>query len=1056
MRKLQPCLLLLAAAAGGAFAQAPTGQVGGTVFDETGAVIPGAAVALTSHDTAAVRTIAASSQGVYSFPSLISGSYELRATAPGFRTTVQDVTVETGAITTVDLHMQLGQPKEVVQVEAATPQLDYDKQSVDGVVTRAQIDNLPLNGRSFLQLAELEPGVTANYAGVGEYNRQFDVSILGRGSESVRITMDGATVNDSITGGSQQNFSQDVVQEFQISAANFDLSTGITAGGAVNIVTRAGGNDYHGAGYFFFRDHNMAAYPYLERDPHNTDPFFARSDPGFYLSGAAIKDKLFFFTSFEHVDQRAAFSSFPTDPLFVNFASYATSPYISKQLSERIDYHLNEKHSMFLRYSHDGNNGYAPSGGGTQPSNWGVNRNYADSGVFSIISALSPTKTNEFRFSMTYWNNSKDTPTSSECPAPCFGLGGPQYQIVGVGGFQIGNDATNTPQSRLDRRFIFDDNFSWQHGSHNIKYGGEYQYERAFGTYAYADPGGVVLYSPEIVQLFNSQVPAPYQLKIPSSFNTMADILQLPVAGFELGIGDINQPPSYNRGNADHNNRTHLFIQDNWKITPRLTLIYGLAWSYESNLLNYDLTKPQYLQPILGANGLGHEQNRDNNFSPALGFAWSPGHDNKTVIRGGAGIYYDTMNLEVRLLERAALGPLGTGRALLPDSLFLPGLDQAFGISAGSPLPVTSLSNFPTVFTGADFQAALPGMQAAATQILHINPTNTNLAIRNINAFKTAPGQDIFVNDFRPPYSQQASLGIQRQVTDDITVSADFVYRHFLNERIRGADLNHYYQTAGPIIPQCTGSQALNPLAECSTGPIDFDISGGRSTYKGLLLKVNKRMTRNFSFLLSYAYQSLDGFNGIVNEYSWDASNGPQMGHNSLTFSGTYNLPWGFTISNITTFATVGPFEPTIPNVDLTGNGTNADLPLPGAGYNQFGINLGTGALAQYVSQFNQKYAGTVTPRGQNVPSLTLPAHYSFGRNGTSEDFRLTKAFNLYQERLKLNIFGEVFNALNYANLGGFSGNLTSPLFGQPTSLPSQILGSGGPRIFQVGGRVEF
>ncbi len=530
----------------------------------------------------------------------------------------------------------------------------------------------------------------------------------------------------------------------------------------------------------------------------------------------------------------------------------------------------------------------------------------------------------------------------------------------------------------------------------------------------------------------------------------------MPVAGFELGIGDINQPPSYNRGNADHNNRTHLFIQDNWKITPKLTLIYGLAWSYESNLLNYDLTKPQYLQPILGANGLGREQNRDNNFSPALGFAWSPGHDNKTVIRGGAGIYYDTMNLKVRLLERAALGPLGTGRALLPDSLFLPALDQAFGISAGSPLPVASLSNFPTVFTGADFQAALPSMQAAAIQILHIDPTNTNLAIRNINAFKTAPGQDIFVNDFRPPYSQQASLGIQRQITGDITVGADFVYRHFLNERIRGADLNHYYQTAGPIIPQCTGSQALNPLAECSTGPIDFDISGGRSTYKGLLLKVNKRMTRNFSFLLSYAYQTLDGFNGIVNEYNWGASNGPQMGHNSLTFSGTYNLPWGFTISNITTFATVGGFEPTIPNVDLTGNGTNADLPLPGAGYNQFGINLGTGALAKYVAQFNRTYAGTVTPRGQDVPTLALPAHYSFGRNGTSEDFRLTKAFNLCQERLKLNLFGEVFNALNYANLGGFSGNLTSPLFGQPTSLPSQILGSGGPRIFQVGGRVEF
>src|SRR5579863_839549 len=114
MRKVQPCLLLLAAAAGSVFAQAPTGQVGGTVFDETGAIIPGATISLTSRDTAAVRTIASSTEGTYTFPSLISGPYELRGAAPGFRTIVQDVTVETGAITTVDLHMQLGQPKEVV------------------------------------------------------------------------------------------------------------------------------------------------------------------------------------------------------------------------------------------------------------------------------------------------------------------------------------------------------------------------------------------------------------------------------------------------------------------------------------------------------------------------------------------------------------------------------------------------------------------------------------------------------------------------------------------------------------------------------------------------------------------------------------------------------------------------------------------------------------------------------------------------------------------------------------------------------------------------------
>ncbi len=1063
MKRLQPGLLLagvIAVAALNVMAQAPTGQVGGTVFDESGAIIPGATIVLVNKGTGASRTETSSTQGVYSIPSLNSGDYELRATAQGFRTIIQEVTVQTGSITTVDVHMQVGQSKEVVTVEAATPQLDYDKHSIDGVVTRHEIDSLPLNGRSFLQLAQLEPGVGVSPSGVGQYNKQFDVSVLGGSTNTIRITVDGATINDSITGGTQQNFSQDVIQEFQLSLSNYDLSTGITSNGAVNIVTRGGTNDFHGAGFFYYRDHNMGAYPYLERDPHNENPYFSRKDPGLYIGGPILKDKLFFFTSYEYVNQSSAYSSYPTDPLFTSFATYTNSPYTSNQVTERLDYRLTDKTTVFLRYSHDGNNTYAPSGGGTMPSNWGVNDNFADSGVLSVISALTPTKTNEFRFSMTYWNNSKNPPTSSICPAPCIGLGGPQYSIDGIGNFQIGNDASNTPQSRLDRRFITADNFNWQHGSHSIKFGGEWTYEFATGTYAYADPGGVVLYSPQEVGEYNSYLASlgagAYAIKIPSSYTTMADILQLPVAGFALGIGDINQPPSYDKGQADHTHRMHFYWQDNWKVTPKLTLIYGLGWSFESNLLNYDLTKPQYLAPILGPNGLGHEQNRYNNWSPMLGFSWSPGSDNKTVIRGGAGIYYDTMDIEVRLLERAALGPLGTGRALLPDSLFLPALDQAFGLSQSTPLPVTALSNFPTTFTGADFQAALPTMQAVATQMLHINPNNTNLAVRNINVFKTSPGQDLFVNNFRPPYSQQASIGIQRQLTNDMIVSADFIYHHDLALLIRNTDQNHWTSVTGPVIPACTGGQALLPLANCSTGAIDFDISGARSTYKGLLLKLNKRFSRNFSFLASYAYQSLDGYNGLVDNYNWNASNGPLMGHQTLTFSGTYQLPWGFEVSTITTFASRGPFEPMIAGIDLAGSGLPGAQPLPGIGYNQFAISAGKNQLQTLVSQFNQKYAGTVTPRNQHVPTLTLPSNFDFGRNLFSMDFRVTKNFNLYAERLKLKLYGEVYNTLNYANLGGYNNDLTSSTFGQPTSLPSQLFGSGGPRVFQVGARVEF
>src|SRR5579864_393070 len=1050
-----------------ALAQAPTGQIDGRVLDETGALVPGATVTLTNTDTGASRRAASGGDGSFSFPSLQAGKYEIRCEAKGFRTQIQVITVETGSIATAEMHLQVGQAQEVVTVEALAAQLSYDRHTIDGVVTKQQIDSLPLNGRSFLQLAQLQPGVSVSPANIGEYNRQFDVNILGAGSESVRITVDGATVNDAVTGGTQQNFSQEVVQEFQVSSANFDLSTGITAGGAVNVITRTGSNDFHGSGFFYFRDHNMSAYPYLARDPLQPDPFFARRQPGFSLAGPLKKEKLFFFSSYEHINQRGVFSTEPTDPLFSAFLSNAGTPYHSNQFTQRFDYRINDKHTAFLRYSHDGNNAYSPTDN-SQPSNWGVNTNYADSGVFSLISAFTPSVVNEFRYSMTFWDNKKNTPTASICPAPCYGLGGPQFNIHSVGGFQIGNNASNTPQSRVLRRHIFADNITLQKGSHSIRLGGEWEYQQGTGTYAYAEPGGVVLYAPEDVERYNAYITSvglgAYAIKIPSSYNTFQDVLQLPVAGFATGVGDINQPPSYNRGYADHNHRLHFYAQDTWRMKPNFTLIYGLGWSYESNLLNFDLTKPQYLQPILGANGLGHEQHSPKNWSPALGFAWNVGHDNKTVIRAGGGIYYDTMNIEVRLLERAAIGPLGTGRVILGDSVFFSTIDQIFGINAQlpGPLQVSNFSTFPTTFTGADFVAILPALRAGASQQLHQNPTNTDLTIRNINIFKQAPGLDMFVPDFQPPLSQHASIGIQRQITSDLSVSADFVYRHILHTRIRNADLNHFYSAVGPVIPPCTSAaQAADPAAECSTGEMTFDISGGRSTYKGLLVRVDKRLTHHLSFVGSYAFQDLRGFNGIALDNNWFASNGPQMGRQSLTLSGTYQLPWGFEISTIATFATRGPVQPFIGGgIDLYGDGSGNDqggVPLPGVGYNQFNISKGTGALTNAVNAFNQQYGGKTTPIGQPIPMLTVPSNFSWGRNGTSEDFRVTKKFKLHGERFTAKIFGEVFNAFNYANLGGYSYDLTNPAsFGVPTSRAGQVFGSGGPRAFQLGARLEF
>ena len=282
-----------------------------------------------------------------------------------------------------------------------------------------------------------------------------------------------------MNGGTQQNFSQEIVQEFQVSSVNFDLSTGVAAGGAINAVTRTGSNQFHGSGFFFFRDHNLSAYPVLERSPLTPDPFFARRQSGASDRRSDLTNRLFFFGSYEHNNQHGVFSALPSDPAFRSLATVADSPFHENLVNARLDYRVTDRHTAFLRYSHDGNDSFAPREPNSLPSAWVSNSNYADSGVFSLTSSFRPTLVNEFRYSMTYWSNQADPPTAAECPG-CVGLGGPHVVVAGTG-LSFGNQ-TNSPQSRLNRRHIFADNMTWQRAKHRVKIGGEWDYLKGTGT----------------------------------------------------------------------------------------------------------------------------------------------------------------------------------------------------------------------------------------------------------------------------------------------------------------------------------------------------------------------------------------------------------------------------------------------------------------------------------------------------------------------------------------------------------------------------------------------
>lgn len=1038
-------LLLLAASVA---AQAPTGTLAGTVNDDSGAVVPGVTVHLTNRETGLRRSAVSAGDGEYSFPSIPAGDYLVRAEMKGFKVLELEASVETGSTTMALLKLQLGTAAEVVHVEAVSSQVSYDSHKLDGVVTRRQIESLPLNGRSFAQLAFLEPGVTVAPGSSAQYNSQFNVSVLGGESGRTSVNADGGNVRDRTTGNTSQNFSQEIVQEFQLSSANFDLSTGVTSVGSINIVTRSGGNQYHGSGYFFFRDHNLSAYPALRRDPLNLNPFFARRQSGYTIGGPIRKDRLFFFFNQEHNNQDSVFTVQPNAGSLARFASISPSPYTGNQLSGRVDYRINDRHTLFGRYTHDGNKTFGPnSSPPTLPSNWLVNTNWSDQAIVGLTSTLSSTLVNDFRFSYSYWENRNLFPGPSECPG-CVALNLPQIVIAGTN-FIAGN-TQNAPQGRDYRTNQWTDNLTWQKGPHRIRFGGEWERDVTQGFWNFCDPACVTVWSPEITRQ------AAPSISLPATFSTTADLLRLPVLAMTVGFGDGSSPAPFQKENSVVNHRIRLFWQDSWRIKPRFTLNYGAAWAGETTLANHDLDKPAYLAPIIGGGNNLLPTNRDwNNIAPSLGFAWNVGRDNRTVVRMGAGIYYDTQYLWQRLNERNSIGPRGNGRTNVPGGSLLNTVTGIPGVPVGTPLDFASV---PRAFTLGHFLEMLPRLGSQVGP--QYQPNFSDLSVRGVNIAKSVSGfATIIPHDYPTQYGEHFNAGIQREIRRDLVVTADFVFRRFIHEQIgTTVDWNLWNSVPGPVIPRCRNAAEIGDVrANCSNGVIQVRTPGGRSNYKALLVKAEKRFANRFQFTASYALQARNGIptDTVVNKRRWFDSYGPLGARNILNLSGIVELPWKFQFAFISATSDRTPASPIITGIDLDGDGTGYEL-LPGARIGSFNRGLGPNDLTRLVGDFNQKFAGTRTSRNQLVPTLRIPSSYAFGDGLSSQDIRLTKIFQ-YRERWKLAVFGEVFNLFNIANLAGYTYNLADPSsFGQPTVRTSQLFGSGGPRAFQFGARFSF
>jgi hypothetical protein len=1086
------CLLWLAVWPGTSIAQTSVAAVSGTVTDTQAAGIVGASIVVKQLGTGATRVAVTQAAGHYRVENLEPGTYDLEISRAGFRTEARRVTVRVGDHAAVDFELVVGGPDERVEVTGEATILNRTDFTVAGTVGRAQIADLPLNGRSFLELAQLQPGVgvvsVTNPGGFG--NNYHRVLVAGAYYSQTRISVDGSTVGDRFAGGTMQGFSQESVQEFQVSTFNLDLTTGVGGSGSINIVTQRGSNDFHGSAFSYYRDGHLAAYPGFRRDARAATPSFSRRQSGGSAGGPVIRNRVFWFANYERNDQDAVFAVTNNHPIFSKFDGIYPNPLTGDQLNLRLDARASDRHQGFVRVSADGNDTNAPAVAVGMPSNWQSVRNRAFQVQTGVVSVLTARAVNDLRLSYNSLDGDLSPISPSECsdPVACVGAGGPNILIFDAPQFRIGNQF-NSPFARWQRTFQAIDTLTVQRNAHRLRVGGEWEHASVRASLAFDEPAQVVLWGPT-----NLQSPAfaalysalPASLKDPAApAPTLAEILRLPLRSFTTGIGSPLLPGPYNADSASGTDRLRFFFQDAWLVRPNLTVSFGVAYSVETNLFAHDLDYPSYLAPLVG-DDLAPPKRDSNNLDPAAGFAWSPGRAGRTVVRGGAGVYRDETTLIWKARDRAFIGPSGNGRVVVDGSV--------------TPFNFTST---PTAFTGQDLMPLLPGVRSDLAARLG---DGTDLTVRGIDVIKQ--GDQIVDPGATTAYSIHANAGLQRQLASNLVVTADYVMRRYAHvgplQGVFIIDRNRFNRprvtavhpdtgvvsfVRDPVIPLCTPEQArvLNPADRCSTGPINVFASGANYRYHGLHVTLDKRLSSGWQATAGYALSSNTGFidGGFTSfdDYSLAYGNFPDHRRHRLTLSGVWTPPTsrrgpafvramvnGWTVSVISQMHSAPPLNTLLNGLDLDGDGISLTL-LPGTTHNSLGRELDASELRALVDQYNTgvdaatrrvtNLDGSITlirprtPFNQIINPIALPDSFASGDSFITQDVRLTRRLRL-KSTAQLALIGEVFNVFNVSNLTGYSGVLNQPGYGQPSARVGQVFGTGGPRAFQFAARLLF
>ena len=632
MRAVLRATLLVFFAASVSLAQSISGAcLHGTVTDPTGALVPGAKVSALNLETRQSWILTTNDQGYFRFGYLPAGNYSVVASKPNFTGTPRQTTLATGQILHVDLALQVEGGTAAVEVESDRPLVETTRTAVADYVTAREVRDLPLNGRNYLDLALLVPGVSRANTGASQRFAETSavpgtgISISSQRNLNNAFIVDGLSANDDAAELAGTFYSQEVVREFQVVSSGASAEFGRASAGAINITTRSGGDNFHGDVYGFLRNQRLDANNALT----GTRLPLTQGQYGVSLGGPIVRERTFLFGNFEQTRQNTAgvIAIAPASVALINKRLDAVN-YPGQRLTTgefptsldttnffiRLDHRFSSDDQLNVRYAfYDVASENARNAGALNALSRGAGLFDRDHNLaINNLWTASANQLHETRFQYTH----------SDLEAPVNDLIGPAVNISGVASF---GTATFSPTGRGIDLFELTHNVTWTRGTHSLRFGADYLHNRV-------------------------RIDFPGALQGVYTFRNLSDFLAGNYGSFQQAFGEATT-------NQDNPN-FGIYAQDEWRLRPNLTLNAGVR--YDAQFL------------------AGPVQTDTNNIVPRLGLAWNPFSNGKTVVRASYGVFYDRIPLRAlsNALQRdgviyrvAQVNPTILGAPVFPNVL---------------------------------------------------------------------------------------------------------------------------------------------------------------------------------------------------------------------------------------------------------------------------------------------------------------------------------------------------------------------------------------------------